>query len=58
MHYAVSFYSLILQVLELITDKVELILPAKRLCTLEGQVIHAVTDIKDGEKYVALEGAR
>lgn len=42
----------------MVTDKVELTLPAKRLCTLEGQVIHAVTDIKDGDKYVALEGAR
>ena len=46
------------QVLEIITDKAELTLPAKRLCTLAGQLIHAVTDIRDGEKYVALEGAR
>lgn len=45
-------------VLQLITSKAELITPVKRLCTLDGRVIHAVSEIKDGGKYVALEGSK
>ena len=46
------------QILELVTEKTDLTLPAKRLCNLDGQTVHSVTDIKDGEKYVAIEGSR
>ena len=45
-------------VLELITDKADLVTPAKRLCTLDGRVIHAVSEIQDRGKYVALEGSK
>lgn len=45
-------------VLELVTEKTSLITPAKRMCTLDGRTIHAVSEIQDGGKYVALEGSR
>ena len=46
------------QVLEHITEKVDLYTPVKKLCTLDGHVVHSVTDLRDGEKYVAVEGTR
>lgn len=46
------------QVLQLITNKTELITPAKRLCTLDGRIIHEVSEIQNGGKYVALEGSK
>ena len=45
-------------VLQLITFKAELVTPVKRLCTLDARVIHAVSEIQDGGKYVALEGCK
>lgn len=45
-------------VLELITEKAALITPAKRICTLDGRAVHAVSEIQDGGKYVALEGSK
>lgn len=45
-------------VLELVTEKAYLITPAKRICTLDGRTIHAVSEIQDGGKYVALESSR
>jgi len=45
-------------VLEMVTQKSNLVTPAKRLCTLDGRLIHAVTEIQDGGKYVALEGSK
>ncbi len=45
-------------VLELVTEKSRLITPAKRLCTLDGQVLHAVSELQDGGKYVALIGTK
>ncbi len=45
-------------VLELITEKAALITQAKRICTLDGRTIHAVSEIQDGGKYVALEGSK
>ena len=51
-------YGFLAQVLEHITEKVDLYTPVKKLCTLDGHVVHSVTDIRDGEKYVAVEGTR
>ena len=45
-------------VLEVVTEKTALITPAKRLCTLDGRLLHAVSELQDGGKYVALEGTR
>ncbi len=45
-------------VLEVVTEKSGIITPAKRLCTLDGQVVHSVSELQDGGKYVALEGTR
>lgn len=45
-------------VLEVVTEKSGVITPAKRLCTLDGQVLHSVSELQDGGKYVALEGTR
>ncbi len=45
-------------VMELVTEKANLITPAKRLCTLDGHTIHAVSEIQDGGKYIALEGSK
>ena len=45
-------------VLEIVTEKAELFTPAKRLCTLDGHVIHAVSELQDGGKYVVLEGTK
>lgn len=45
-------------VLELITVKAQMVTPAKRIYTLDGRAIHAVSEIQDGGKYVALEGSR
>ena len=45
-------------VLELVTEKTSLVTPAKRMCTLDGRTIHAVSEIQDGGKYVALEGSK
>ena len=46
------------QVLEIITKKVQLATPGLRLCSLDGEIIHDVSEIKDGENYVALEGSK
>ncbi len=45
-------------VLEIVTEKVGIITSAKRLCALDGQVLHSVSELQDGGKYVALEGTR
>lgn len=45
-------------VLQLITEKANLVTPAKRICTLDGRVIHSVSEIQDGGKYVAMEGSK
>lgn len=45
-------------VLELVTEKSGLVTPAKRLCTLDGRLLHAVSELQDGGKYVALEGTK
>ena len=29
-----------------------------RLCTLDGRIVHAASELQDGGKYVALEGSR
>lgn len=42
-------------ILEIVTDKADLYTPAKKLCTLDGQV---VTELRDGGKYVAIEGSK
>ena len=44
--------------LEIVTTRAELYTPAKKLCTLDGVMLHTIADIKDGEKYVAVEGNR
>ena len=31
---------------------------SSRLCTLDGHAVHAVTELQDGGKYVAIEGSR
>lgn len=46
------------RVLELVTEKANLITPAKRICTLDGRTIHSVSEIQDGGKYVAMEGSK
>ena len=46
------------RVLELVTEKSSLFTPAKRLCTLDGRLLHAVSELQDGGKYVALEGTK
>ena len=45
-------------VLEIVTEKAELFTPAKRLCTLDGHIVHAVSELQDGGKYVVLEGTK
>ena len=45
-------------VLEIVADKVNLFTPVKRLCTLDGRTLHAVSELQDGGKYVAIEGTR
>ncbi|KAL5493615.1 hypothetical protein EMCRGX_G014819 [Ephydatia muelleri] len=45
-------------VLETITEKLELYTPAKRLCTLDGKIVHSVGELQDGGRYVALEGSK
>ena len=46
------------RVLELVTEKTNLFTPAKRICTLDSRVIHSVSEIQDGGKYVAMEGSK
>lgn len=46
------------RVLELVTEKAGLITPAKRICTLDGRLIHSVAEIQDGGKYVVMEGSK
>ena len=45
-------------VLEIVTEKSDLFTPAKRLCTLDGHILHAVSELQDGGKYVAIEGTK
>ena len=45
-------------VLEIVTEKADLFTPAKRLCTLDGHIVHAVSELQDGGKYVVLEGSK
>ena len=49
---------LVLQVLELVTEKTELFTPAKRMYTLDGQLVQAVTAIENRGEYVAVEGTK
>ena len=45
-------------VLEIVTEKADLFTPAKRLCTLDGNIVYAVSELQDGGKYVAIEGTK
>lgn len=44
--------------MEIVTEKADLFTPAKRLCTLDGHIVYAVSELQDGGKYVAIEGTK
>lgn len=58
LHILIHHTILLLQILEIISEKADLYTPAKKLCTLEGAMLQNIEDIKDGAKYVAVEGSR
>ena len=47
-----------LQVLEIVAEKAELFTPAKRLFTVDGQLVQGLEEVTDKEEYVAAEGSK
>ena len=44
--------------MEIVTDKADLFTPAKRMFTVDGQMVQSLEELVDKEAYVAVEGSK